>query len=125
MHEFTDDERWKEAYLQSVRQLVGDLEKNTEHNCYVWTQELYGGSSHYLGAGHGLAANVFSIAKGRDFIDQQILSLVTSRTTDTLVRTAKIDQVYANWPAGLGGTKYLEAVRQCKELLLSTSFALE
>jgi lantibiotic modifying enzyme len=111
MYEFTQDERWKEVYLQSVRQLVGDLGKNNEHDCYVWTQELYGGKSTYLGAGHGLAANVFSIAKGRDFLDQQIFSLVTSRTTDTLVRTAKVDQAYANWPAGLGGTKYL--VQHC------------
>jgi lantibiotic modifying enzyme len=111
MYEFTGDERWKEAYLQSVRQLVGELEKNKEYDCYVWTQELYGGLSTYLGAGHGLAASVFSIAKGREFLDQEIFSLVTSRATDTLVRTAKVDQTYANWPAGLGGTKYL--VQHC------------
>ena len=111
MFEFTGNGRWKEAYLQSVRQLVGELEKNSEHDCYVWTQDLYGRSSIYLGAGHGLAANVFSIAKGRDFLDQQIFSFVTSRTAETLVRTASVDQAHANWPAGLGGTKYL--VQHC------------
>ena len=52
-----------------------------------------------------------SIAKGRDFLDQQIFSLVTSRTAETLVRTASVDQAHANWPAGLGGTKYL--VQHC------------
>ena len=65
MLESTGEPRWKEVYLRSVLQLLNEWERNAEHNCHVWTQDLYGRSSIYLGAVHGFAANVFSIIKGR------------------------------------------------------------
>jgi len=44
MYEFTGI-ALEEAYCK-FRQLVGELEKNSEHDCYVWTR-LYGRSSIY------------------------------------------------------------------------------
>ena len=111
MFESSGDERWKEVYVRNVGQLISELEKNEEHNCYVWTQDMYGRSSIYLGAVHGFAANVFAILKGRKYLDSQTLSLVESRARETLERSAKADAVYANWPAGLGGTGNL--VQHC------------
>ena len=111
MLESTGDERWKEVYVRNVGQLITELEKNEEHNCYVWTQDLYGRSSIYLGAVHGFAANVFAILKGRKYLDSQTLSLAESRAKETLERSAKADAVYANWPASLGGTGNL--VQHC------------
>jgi lantibiotic modifying enzyme len=111
MREFTGENRWKEVYLQAVRQLLDELRKNDKHGCYIWTQDLYGRSSTYLGAGHGLAANIFSIARGREFLDRQTLDLVLSRTVETLVRTAAVDRGCANWPPELGGAKFL--VQHC------------
>lgn len=111
MLESSGDERWKELYVRNVGQLLNEWERNSEHNCYVWTQELYGRSSIYLGAVHGFAANVFAIIKGCKYIDSQTSTLVESRARETVVRSAETNDVYAYWPAGLGGSGKL--VQHC------------
>jgi lantibiotic modifying enzyme len=111
MYELNGDERWKDVYLRSVRQILSEWQKNEEHDCYVWTQDLYGGLSKYLGAVHGFAANIFTIVKGSDLLDAPTCSLVASRAWKTLERTARVGDAYANWPAGLGGTGML--VQHC------------
>ncbi|SRR6266850_7992097 len=111
MYEWTRHERWKDVYRKNLRQILAEWEKNAEHGCYVWIQDLYGQSSIYLGAVHGFAANIFSIVKGWDLLDESTRSLVESRAAETLERTARIDHAYANWPAGLGGTRML--VQHC------------
>src|SRR5678816_927918 len=60
MLDSTGDRRWKEVYLQSVAQLLREWERNARYNCHVWTQDMYGRESIYLGAVHGFAANIFS-----------------------------------------------------------------
>ena len=109
--ESAGDSRWQEVYLASVLQLLSEWERNTEHNCHVWTQDLYGRSSIYLGAVHGFAANVFSIIKGRKHLDSRTLSLVESRARETVARSAQTDDIYANWPAEAGGKSKL--VQHC------------
>jgi len=111
MFESTRDERWKDVYLRNVRQILSEWEKNAEHDCYVWTQDLYGRRSKFLGAVHGFAANVFSIIKGWNLLDSPTCSMVASRAWNTLERTVRVDVAYANWPAGLGGTIML--VQHC------------
>jgi hypothetical protein len=111
MYQFTRDERWKEAYQRSARQILNDLTWDAARACYVWTQDLYGQTSRYLGAVHGFAANVFSLVKGVKFLDRQTLDQLTARTAETLERAAATDKDYANWPAALGGVAYL--VQHC------------
>jgi lantibiotic modifying enzyme len=107
----TGESRWNDVYLQSVEQLLSEWERNAKHYCHVWTQDLYGRSSIYLGAVHGFAANIFSIIKGRKYLDSRTLALVESRARETVARSAQADEVYANWPAELGGTSKL--VQHC------------
>jgi lantibiotic modifying enzyme len=111
MYESTGEQRWKEAYLQNVRHLLGEWEKNAAQNRYIWTQDLYGRSSVYFGAVHGFAANIFSMIRCREILDPQTFFLVSSRASETLERTAKASDVYANWAAGLGGTRHF--VQHC------------
>ena len=107
MLEFTRDDRWKELFLQNVHQISSELVKVNDLGCYTWTQNLYGQTSLYLGAVHGFAANLFTIMKGRDFVDPEIIHLMASLAADTLEHTAKVEDGYANWAPDLGGTKYL------------------
>jgi lantibiotic modifying enzyme len=107
MFEFTRDERWKELFSLNIRQISSELVKLTDLGCYTWTQDLYGQTGLYLGAVHGFAANVLTIMKGRDLVDPEIIHLLASLATDTLERSAKVEDGYANWPPELGGTKYL------------------
>ncbi len=109
MFESSGDKRWREVYARSITQLLSEWEKDQGLNCYLWTQDLYGRSSVYLGAVHGFAANVFAIIQGRKYLDPQTLSLVESRARETLKRCAQSDAVYANWPAGAtGGGKLVQ-----------------
>ena len=111
MYEFTRNERWKEVYVQNVGQILSELVKVRDVGCCTWTQDLYGQTSLYLGAVHGFAANIFSIIKGRELLDPESVTLVASLAADTLERTARVDEVYANWPPDLGGNKLL--VQHC------------
>ena len=111
MFESSGEKRWREVYARSVTQLLSEWKKDEGLNCYLWTQDLYGRSSVYLGAVHGFAANVFAIIQGRKYLDPQTLSLVVSRARETLKRCAQSDAVYANWPAGAGGSGKL--VQHC------------
>lgn len=107
MFEFTRDERWKELFSQNVRHIASELVKVNDLGCYTWTQDLYGQTSLYLGAVHGFAANVFTIMKGRDLVDPEIIGFLASLAAETLACTAKVDEGHANWPPDLGGTNYL------------------
>ena len=111
MLDSTGDERWKAVYLRSVKQLMSEWERYAAHNCHLWTQDLYGQRSVYLGAVHGFAANVFSLIKGREYLDPQTTALVEARARETVARTAESDDVHANWPAELGGKSRL--VQHC------------
>jgi lantibiotic modifying enzyme len=105
--EFTREARWKELIAQNVRQVSSALVKIADFGCYTWMQELYGQTSLYLGAVHGFAANVFTIMKGRDLVDPEIIHLMASLAADTAERSARVEDGYANWPPELGGTKCL------------------
>lgn len=111
MYDYTSDERWKELYVQNVGQILSELVKVKDIECYTWTQDLYGQTSLYLGAVHGFAANVFSIIKGRKLLDGEMVSLVQSLAADTLVRTAREDEEHANWPPDVRGGNFL--VQHC------------
>jgi hypothetical protein len=111
MFEASGDKRWQEVYVRKVAQLLSEWQRSEEHDCYLWTQDLYGRSSIYLGAVHGFAANVFAIIHGRKTLAPQTLSVVESRARETLKRCAQTDAVYANWPADAGGSGKL--VQHC------------
>ncbi|MGE5217268.1 MAG: lanthionine synthetase C family protein [Chloroflexota bacterium] len=107
MYESTAEPHWKEAYLHSAQNLLDTWKKNPALDCFVWTQNLYGQINLYLGAVHGFAANVFTLLKGRPFLDSRTIGLIESRAAQTLARTATADQKYANWAPVLGGTRHL------------------
>ena len=111
IYESTGNQCWKDVYLRSVEQLLREWKRKAERNCHVWTQDLYGRSSIYLGAVHGFAANIYSIIKGRKYLDSQTLALVESRARETVARSAQSDEVCANWPPELGGASKL--VQHC------------
>jgi lantibiotic modifying enzyme len=110
MHELTGEPRWKEAYLRSAQHLMDSWEKNPALKCFVWTQDLYGQTSLYLGAVHGFAANVFALLKGRRFLGSRKTELIQRQAAQTLTRTAASDGAHANWPPALGGTRFLVQV---------------
>jgi len=111
MYELTQEARWKELYSRNVARILGEMVKVSGLDCYTWTQDLYGQTSLYLGAVHGFAANIFSIMRGRELLDPETVSVVASLAADTLERTTRVDDQYANWPPDVRGGNFL--VQHC------------
>jgi Lanthionine synthetase C-like protein len=87
MHGLTGDERWLELWRQSATWLRGSFEPGTG----VWTQELYGRESRYLGPVHGFAGCVLALAAEHD-------GELDRRAAATASRYAVEQDGLANWP---------------------------
>jgi len=97
--ERTADPRWKELFLNSVDELWKQWEPVPEIGCYLWTQDLYGRSLRYLGAGHGFAATARVLIRGHHLLNGPRRNELFSRICDVLVATVEEDADCANWPA--------------------------
>ena len=97
MAEATGEDRWRDLYQAQARRLLAELEE-TEHGP-LWTGELYGRPSRYLGPVHGYAGNMLALIRGWHWLDAQQQDRVTDATLRTLVATARRSALGVNWPA--------------------------
>jgi lanthionine synthetase-like protein len=104
-HELDGDERWRAAYLENVRALLGTWREHDDERCELWTQDLYGKKRRLLGAGHGFAGNLFMLLRGGALLPEPLRRDVLVRATRTLRSTALSDGERANWPSDTGGER--------------------
>lgn len=90
MHEWTGDERWREAWLASAEALWA---RRAEDG--YWTQHLEGGEYRGLGPPHGLVGNVQAL---RPLLDAERRDRLERETNAILARTAFVENGLANWP---------------------------
>jgi len=86
----TDEERWREAWLDSADWLLGEWRER------VWVQDLYGETRRYTGAGHGFASNAFVLLAGQELLGERAQQ-VTSRVLDVLFELAVEEEGVAQW----------------------------
>ena len=77
---------WGELWKESAQW----LESQWDPESGVWTQELYGKTSRYLGPGHGFAGCVLALAAGGADVDERAAAVVR--------RYAVEEDGLANWP---------------------------
>ena len=99
MLERTAEQRWKDLFLQSAEELWKEWKEVPEAQCYLWTQDLYGRSLRYIGAGHGFAATASVLIRGHELLDATKRKELFPRIMQTFIATAEKDDDYANWPA--------------------------
>jgi hypothetical protein len=92
--ERTGDERFAGAWRESADWLW------SEWGDELWLQDMYGQLRHYVGPGHGFAANVFVLARG-DLLDRARRVELERRAVETLVELAQRDGDLVQWPATL------------------------
>ena len=97
--ERTANLRWQELFLDSVNELWKQWEPVADVGCCLWTQDLYGSSLRYLGAGHGLAATASVLIRGHHLLNAPRKNELFSRIYDVLAATAEESADCANWPA--------------------------
>jgi hypothetical protein len=90
----TGEARWDELWQESAAWLDGEWEPDSG----VWTQELYGSKSRYLGPAHGFAGCIIALAPGLAAGD------VHERAAAVTRRYAVEERGVANWPPEAEGS---------------------
>ena len=86
----TGEERWRSAWTASAEHLLSEWRE------LVWTQDLYGTTQQYVGAGHGFAGNAFALLSGRDLLGEQA-DTVVERVRGVLIGLAREEASIAQW----------------------------
>jgi hypothetical protein len=97
MHALTGEERFEELYRKQAARLLGDAEH--AGLCRLWTQEMYGKRTRYLGFVHGFAGNATALLQGWMWLEREQQKAVTDLVTEMIAGTAKRNERGANWPA--------------------------
>lgn len=100
--EATGEARWHSLLQRGADALWRQME-SARHSAdpngevWVWTQDLYGRTRRYLGAGHGFAGNLFPIIRGRRWLDAAVVDAFERRAAATLDVTARRRPGLVHW----------------------------
>ena len=100
MLERTGDERWRELWLDSARWLWDEWRRDGAHDCFLWTQQLYGSTVSYFGPAHGFAGNVAALAQ---LLPPDRCDELAIRAGDAVSRLAYREDGLVNWAPLAGG----------------------
>ncbi len=93
----------QDAWVQSARLLLASWEESSD----LWTQDLYGTVTQYLGPAHGFAGNVQAL---RGYVPGEVLA---ARVTRALERSALVQDGLVNWLPTVGGSPSKIRVQWC------------
>ena len=68
-----------------------------DREVWIWIQDLYGKTTHYLGAGHGFAGNLFPVIRGARWLDGAVVSAFEERAAQTLEVAAVREPGLVHW----------------------------
>lgn len=102
MHRRTGEERWADAWRESAAAVLEEWHLDEELGCRLWTQIMMGKPDRGLGAGHGFAGNILSLAAGFDLLPVETRDEIVVAATRTAVATAVVEDGLANWPTSAG-----------------------
>lgn len=84
--------RWVALVRESLQALLDDMivepDLDAATPCWTWQQDMYGKTTRYLGAGHGLAGNVYPALRAAALVDPSVLRVFEERAFDTLSASA-------------------------------------
>jgi len=93
MLNWTGDERWREAWLESADALWSRREPDG-----MWVQRMYEREERGLSASHGLVGNVLALLGGGELLTAERRERLVRETSAILVRTAVFEDGRPNWP---------------------------
>jgi hypothetical protein len=97
MAESTGDARWAEVFESGARILLEQMAFDDALGAWVWHQDLYGSTRCFLGAGHGLAGNVYPILRGAALLPPDLVETFLGRAWTTLDKLALRADGCMNW----------------------------
>src|SRR5574337_2218941 len=84
--------------MANVDELWRTWRDDTATGGRLWTQDMYGCVTQYLGAAHGFAGNAYALFKAAPWMDEARSEEMLERCTATLVVTARHGAGAVNWP---------------------------
>jgi len=97
MVEATGASCWKQLVQECVNRLENSLEIDPETSTPMWTQNLYGRRTRYLGAGHGMVGNTYLALRGAAYLDPAQVQRFADGCLATLRATALSADGCINW----------------------------
>jgi lantibiotic modifying enzyme len=97
MWEWTQEERWRDLFLQNADYLWVTWQYAPECNCFLWTQNLYGAVRKLTGPAHGYVGNLYALLRGLALYPHKNREELYRRCLETVIRTSQIVGNYANW----------------------------
>lgn len=91
-------EKWMTQYLKNSNFLIQELKRAIKNGDDLWTQDMYGQSKKFTGAGHGYFGNVFAILKGRDLLSNDDREFILEHAAYVLKKYAIEFNGAVNWP---------------------------
>lgn len=98
LHRATGAARWRDLVLASVDALWRTWQPAEAPGTWLWTQDLYGRRTRYLGAGHGFAGTAHALLAAADLLPEAQRATLADRCIATARATAVHDESGANWP---------------------------
>jgi len=96
--EASAEPRWATLLQQVVQSLLDRLTPDPDTGAPIWTQALYGRPPvRYLGAGHGLAGNVYPALRGAALLRPDLVAAMLEAAQATLQALALHDGPCTNW----------------------------
>lgn len=87
--ELSDEPRWTALVREAIDALAQAMITDPETGTWNWQQDLYGGRTRYLGAGHGLAGNAYAALRAAGHLDAGPVQAIEERALETLSATAQ------------------------------------
>lgn len=109
--ELTGEARWRALYAAQAERLLADLQDG-EHGP-LWTFELYGRTSTYLGPVHGYAGNMIPLLRGWDWLTAAQQARVREAVPATLAANAQRGEAGVNWPPAVSASQLPALVQHC------------
>ena len=97
MYRRTGEARFADAYRESAGEMVSRWTFDEQLGAWLWTQDMYGDTARYVGAGHGVAGNVLALTLGRELLTEEQGVAVDERAVATARALAVRQQDLANW----------------------------
>ena len=115
--EATGEARWADLVREAADALLADTVLDADIGTWIWVQNLYGRPPvRYLGAGHGLAGNVFPFLRGAALLPAALVAQAAERALATLQATVVRADGGANWFPGVNSARpahWLPPVQDC------------
>lgn len=99
-------ERWRDVWIASAERLL------SQWTDLIWTQDLYGKTEKYVGAGHGFAGTAFALLSGQDLLGDQA-EVLARRVRHALIELAQVDGAVAQWFPLMGTASGRHPVQWC------------